>query len=126
MSMICAIHVFDPTSKMLDAWKFDAVGLSHQEETLHHAGKTFPSKPLSSLMRHRNHSFIDILKVDIDGFECNIPATRLALQLHLLSHYSQTQIHLPMWRRAIGRPPQRRSVSPQAPNPDPYPNPVRA
>ena len=68
----CEIHVFDPTSKRLDAWKFDAVGLSHQEETLHHAGKTFPSKPLSSLMRHRNHSFIDILKVDIDGFEWNL------------------------------------------------------
>ena len=74
----CEIHIFDPTSEPLKGYNYHSLGLAdHDGEVAMQtdasfAGQKFPVKTLQSIMKGLGHTYIDILKIDVDGWECGI------------------------------------------------------
>jgi Methyltransferase domain len=100
----CEIHIFDPTSSELKdpRWTYHTYGLTGYDPSI----TTFwnwrtqkqaecnncPMRNLYEIMRELNHTWIDILKIDIDGAEWRslefvysymktIPATQLQIEM---------------------------------------------
>lgn len=71
----CEIHTFDPTvaeeiprgQKVYDAMHLD-YGFGGNDDP---NNSPFPIKSLATIMRELNHKHIDILKVDVEGYEFN-------------------------------------------------------
>jgi hypothetical protein len=80
----CEIHIFDPTARATDlpadlngsSIKFHPIGLGARDKLTKlqfvkgdHSQDRFQLHTLDSIMRKLGHSFIDVLKVDIEGNE---------------------------------------------------------
>lgn len=68
----CEIHVFDPTSSPLEAWHYHSIGLSDNAGTENISGKQYKMTTIENVMREEHHSYIDILKMDIEGAEWRV------------------------------------------------------
>jgi Methyltransferase domain len=100
----CEIHIFDPTSREIKhpRWTYHSYGLTGHDPTVttywnwrtqKQANCTnCPMRTLQQIMFELNHTWIDILKIDVDGAEWrslreiyttmgSIPATQLQLEL---------------------------------------------
>ena len=104
----CEIHVFDPTSKPLPQYHFALEGLtgSLTSSVIDIGGTSYPAKTLSAFMGERKHVYIDILKIDVEGFEWAaigaIDFERLCIGTILLEiHDFNNQISLPCLRKWI-------------------------
>jgi len=104
----CEIHVFDPTSKPLPQYHFALEGLtgSLTSSVIDIGGTSYPAKTLSAFMEERKHVYIDILKIDVEGFEWAaigaIDFERLCIGTILLEiHDFNNQISLPCLRKWI-------------------------
>ena len=76
----CSVWTFDPT---LDASKlakvnavaglnFTSVGLADLDGEMAIAGNVLPVRTLHTLMRERGHTWVDLLKMDIEGWEWTV------------------------------------------------------
>ena len=101
----CEIHVFDPTSKPRPQHHSALEGLtgSLTRNVIDIGGTSYPTKTLSAFMQERKHVHVDILKIDVEGFEWAaigaIDFERLCIGTILLEiHDSNNQISLPCLR----------------------------
>lgn len=73
----CSVWTFDPTLNAAKLAKVNAVpglhftpvGLADRDGEMDIAGKVLPVSTLATLMRERGHTWVDLLKVDIEGGE---------------------------------------------------------
>jgi hypothetical protein len=99
----CSVWTFDPTLSearrakvtAVPGLNFTAVGLSDKDGSLElRKGEVFPVRTLQTLMQERGHTWIDVLKVDIEGAEWPVldafieagrplPATQAQIEFHL-------------------------------------------
>jgi hypothetical protein len=100
----CEIHIFDPTSTYLrdQRWTYHPYGLTGQDPNFTNywdwrtqkqsSCENCPMKNLKQIMEELGHSWIDILKVDIDGAEWRsfdyiykemhtVPASQIQIEL---------------------------------------------
>jgi hypothetical protein len=98
----CSVWTFDPTLNEVATAKvtavpglnFTAVGLSDKDGSLELRGQVRPVRTLRTLMQERGHTWIDVLKMDIEGAEWPVlnafieagtplPATQAQIEFHL-------------------------------------------
>jgi hypothetical protein len=98
----CSVWTFDPTLNEVATGKvtdvpglnFSAVGLSDKDGSLELRGEVRPVRTLRTLMHERGHTWIDVLKMDIEGAEwpvlnafieagAPLPATQAQVEFHL-------------------------------------------
>ena len=98
----CEVHTFDPTLndttadsvRAVPGVHFQGIGLANVDGEQVFKTKSKPVKTLHTIMATLNHTWIDVLKVDIEGHEWPIlngwleaydvlPFTQLLIELHL-------------------------------------------
>ena len=76
----CSVWTFDPTLDASNLAKvnavaglnFTSVGLADMDGEMAIAGKVLPVRTLHTLMRERGHTWVDLLKMDIEGWEWTV------------------------------------------------------
>lgn len=94
----CEIHIFDPNSspppKLEEkGYVFHKLGLCSSATKAKGAG--FPCNTIRGIMRQLNHTYVDILKADVEGEEFSLMATEPWSQ-HAL-HIGQLQLEVHLW-----------------------------
>ena len=98
----CSVWTFDPTLSKQDAAKvsavsgleYTAVGLSDKDGEMDINGIVRPVRSLATLMKERGHTWIDVLKMDIEGAEWAVlnafieakkplPVTQAQIEFHV-------------------------------------------
>ena len=98
----CSVWTFDPTLnevatakvKAVPGLNFAAVGVSHEDGELQLRGKARPVRTLANLMKERGHTWIDVLKMDVEGAEwpvlksfiqtgTRLPVTQAQIEFHV-------------------------------------------
>ena len=101
----CTVHTFDPTLndttagsvRAVPGLHFQGIGLSHTDGEHVFKNQAQPVKTLQTIMTDLNHTWIDVLKVDIERHEWPVlkswllaydvlPFTQLLIELHLVNH----------------------------------------
>ena len=116
----CEVHVFDPTLspealvklKALPSIQFHPIGLGPKDQQLQmtdnkmtmgrHSAEPMNIQTLQTIMRNLNHTWIDVLKMDIEGFEYAtlqgwmhssktwLPVTQLLVEFHYWQQAART------------------------------------
>jgi len=74
----CEVHIFDPTVSddripvMPKGLHFHKIGISAKSSTITVGDSKFDAKPLSTIMRELGHTHLNVLKIDIDGYEFDV------------------------------------------------------
>ena len=109
----CEIHIFDPTTKpehFAGKWNYHYIGLGGVDAvTLGHTGASSVGmrvKTLPTIMRELGHSFVDILKFDIEGSEYAFVDSMRSRWKDTAIGYIQVEYHVGGvggWKIAPGR-----------------------
>ena len=75
LGLNCDIHIFDPTFGDVGVtrgpgWTYHHVGLRASDNR---SDPTAPYLTLQTIMRENHHTFLDVLKIDIEGGELGVP-----------------------------------------------------
>lgn len=71
----CEVHIFDPTVTddripvMPPGIVFHKMGVAGTAGTVTVGGNEYPAKPLADIMRELGHAHLNVLKIDVDGYE---------------------------------------------------------
>jgi hypothetical protein len=98
----CSVWTFDPTLSeeatakvaAVPGLNFTAVGIAEKDGSVELKGEARPVRTLHTLMQERGHTWIDVLKIDVDGAEWPVlnafieagrplPATQTQIEFHL-------------------------------------------
>ena len=97
----CEVHIFDPT--ILPAWdgkwNYHHVGLGGEDNNKAHGhtgskSTVFSVKTLRTIMRTLGHSFVDVLKFDIEGSEFQFARSMKGQWQSLPVGYIQVEYHV--------------------------------